>query len=364
MQRVMRFIVPACFLALAAAAAASHLEEAPSTAPAPPDRPGRVPDNPFTRLVQSASVRPWYSHRGLTVYRVELPEVEDDTVYVSLEEALETGALRITEKDGGRVPTLRARNQGKRPVLMLAGEIVVGGKQNRTLRDDLLLPPHSDAVELPVYCVEQGRWSAHGKPFGSKSSVAALNVRAAALAKASQQEVWDNVELYRRNLNIGAETTDLQSMQADATVQAKLAEYLPDDAVRKHPRAFGMVVARHGRIVGADIFCNPAVFTGHRRRLLESYALDCLAAGRGEGHTAFPCPRLLDAERFLRRVLSGEFSWRGTPGEGRLLDAEAGACRGTALVRDDAVIHATVMPRSPRPIPVRPMPRLQQQMAQ
>lgn len=156
MQRAVLFALLACALALAATAGASYLEEVPAPEPGVV-RPNAVPDNPLTRLVQRVSVRPWYSHRGLTVLRVELPDVGDDTLYLSLDEALEAGALVITEKEAGSVPMLLARNKGNRPVLMLAGEIVVGGKQNRTLRDDLLLPPHSETVELPVYCVEQGR---------------------------------------------------------------------------------------------------------------------------------------------------------------------------------------------------------------
>jgi hypothetical protein len=350
------FALLACTLALAATVGASYLEEVPDPEPAVV-RPNTVPDNPLTRLVQRASVRPWYSHRGLTVFRIELPEVEDDTLYLSLEEALEAGALVITEKDAGSVPMLLARNKGKRPVLMLGGEIVVGGKQNRTLRDDLLVPPHSDTVELPVYCVEQGRWSGGSNSFSSKSSLAAHNVRAAAIAKASQQEVWASVEHYRRNLSVAAETTDLQSVQDDSEVQRKLAEYIPGEVLHKHRQAFGMVVARGERIVGADIFCNPAVFTKHRRRLLESYALDCLAVDRQKPVREFRRPTPGEAERFLRRVLGARFSWRSTPGDGRLLDIEARACRGTALVHGDAVIHATIVPWRPRPAPVRLLPR-------
>lgn len=359
------FALLACTLALAATAGASYLEGAPGPEP-DPVRPRTVPDNPLTRLVQRVSVRPWYSHRGLTVFRIELPGVGDDTLYLSLDEALEADALVIAEKDAGSVPTLLARNRGKRPVLMLAGEIVVGGKQNRTLREDLLLPPHSDTVELPVYCVEQGRWSGGSKAFGSKSSLAAYNVRAATVAKASQREVWASVEHYRRNLSVAAETTDLQSVQDDSEVQRKLAEYIPGEVLRKHQRAFGMVVARGERIIGADVFCSPAVFAKHRRRLLESYAMDCLIETGDRTGLDVRRPSPASAERFLRSVLCAEFSWRETPGDGRLLEAAARHACGTALVRDHAVLHAALMARSPKPgsLPTEHIRRSAQQRAQ
>ncbi len=328
------------------------------------DDPLAVPDNPLTWLVRRASVRPWHEHRGLTVFLVELPEVEDETLYLSLDEALESGALTITEKEGGRVPVLLARNKGTRPVLMLAGEILVGGKQNRALRHSVLLPPKSGAVQLPVYCVEQGRWSAGDAPFRSRSSVAAHSVRAAAVAQAPQSEVWEGVAMSRQNLGVADATTDLQRVQDDATVRANLADYMPDQEANERPRSLGMVVARHGQIIGADIFCNPEVFAKHRDRLLESYALDCLAADRHED-IRFERPGAEDAEKFLRRVMRAEFTWRDAPGEGRLLDAVAPGCRATALVREGTALHAAFVARqerpSPpdRPMPIRPMPRRQ-----
>ena len=47
----------------------------------------------------------------------------------------------LTEREQTTVPELLVDNRGKVAVLLLAGEILVGGKQNRVLKEDLLLPP-------------------------------------------------------------------------------------------------------------------------------------------------------------------------------------------------------------------------------
>ena len=78
---------------------------------------------------------------------------------VTLDEARQRGDLRIVEREHATVPTLIVENRGKSHALLLAGEILLGGKQNRVLVEDVLLPPASGPRDIGVYCVEQGRWA-------------------------------------------------------------------------------------------------------------------------------------------------------------------------------------------------------------
>src|SRR4029077_13926423 len=90
-------------------------------------------------------------------------------------------------------------NKSKRPLLLLAGEIVTGGKQDRVIGKDRIVPAESDPVDLSVFCVEPGRWvAANGKYdfSGGRAGggvVASLAVRGSAMAAKNQQQVWDNV---------------------------------------------------------------------------------------------------------------------------------------------------------------------------
>lgn len=60
--------------------------------------------------------------------------------------------------DGGTVPTLSASNQTPFDVLLIAGQLVRGGKQNRGINTDLFIRA-GGVSRIPVTCVEQGRWS-------------------------------------------------------------------------------------------------------------------------------------------------------------------------------------------------------------
>jgi hypothetical protein len=50
---------------------------------------------------------------------------------------------------------------------LLAGEIVTGGKQDRIIGKDRLVPAESDPVDLSVFCVEPGRWVERSSKFNA-----------------------------------------------------------------------------------------------------------------------------------------------------------------------------------------------------
>jgi len=78
---------------------------------------------------------------------------------LSLKEALNLGAVTIHEHGEGSVPELTVINQGKKAVLLAVGDVIQGGKQDRVIISDALIPPTPTPVTIQVNCVEAGRWS-------------------------------------------------------------------------------------------------------------------------------------------------------------------------------------------------------------
>src|SRR5438132_8209017 len=83
------------------------------------------------------------AHGSLAVFwlHAALPTTVLDVV--TLDEARARGEVVVSERADAAVSVLVTENRGKRHVLLLAGEIVVGGKQNRVVAEDVLLPPVS-----------------------------------------------------------------------------------------------------------------------------------------------------------------------------------------------------------------------------
>ena len=126
--------------------------------------------------------------------------------YITLDEALETGKLEVTEvSQAGSVPTLTVANASDTLVFLMAGEQLIGAKQNRVLNASIMVPAKT-RLPVPVSCVERGRWGYRSPTFWSKGSSSHGKLRAAmsrsssaaykmcGRPQADQSEVWRMVD--------------------------------------------------------------------------------------------------------------------------------------------------------------------------
>src|SRR5271157_3093460 len=171
---------------------------------------------------------------NLTVFPVVASKSYDTAEFLTLDEGLRSGDVVVTEAGQARglirhrpgnpailhpvrdaeVNRLVLVNNSKRPLLLLAGEIVIGGKQDRVIGKDRIVPAESDPVDLSVFCVEPGRWvAANGKnafanaPGVANGLLASPVVRSKAMAAKDQQQVWDSVRSSQRAMAESVEVT-------------------------------------------------------------------------------------------------------------------------------------------------------------
>lgn len=94
------------------------------------------------------------------------------------------GALQVAECQQPQVPRLTVTNTSHHPVLLLEGQTLTGGMQDRITTASQLLAPDT-TIDIPVACVERGRWarnSAGLRPGGHATpTLRAGNSRALAL---------------------------------------------------------------------------------------------------------------------------------------------------------------------------------------
>lgn len=321
-------------------------------------------DNPLVRVLGDLTVLDGYTYRGLTVFLLRARAPEDPTAYLSTSEAIAARHLQIKEDAAHVVSRLLIRNRGRRPILLLAGEVLEGGKQDRVLRDDVLLSGHSSWTEVPVACVEENRWSEE-REFVGETTVAPQTLRAQVQTGQPQDALWQKVRQYHNSLKVESPTRALSAIGKSEALQEQLGDY------RRHfsthcwrPRTVGMVVSLYGRIVGADVFCNETVFRKHRDRLLASYVIDCVVrrdAGKAPEEDSEPATTA-DAERFLRESMRAEVRREKGHGNGVTLRVIGDRIRGGGLLRGKRLLHVTLCPlrpvliRPPQPVPL-PGPR-------
>jgi hypothetical protein len=273
-------------------------------------------------------------HGNLTVFPVVAAKSYPTAEFMTLDEGLHSGEVIVTEAgnvqglirrpttpavrhDGAQVNRLVLVNNSKRPLLLLAGEIVTGGKQDRVIGKDRIVPAESDPVDLSVFCVEPGRWVATSEHFGASEAMygkgavgGALNapapmavmaqpsVRAKAMADKDQDKVWAEV---RKQQAAQAETVDVSG--ASPTVATELsqtssyAKVMENQEVKKQVdavakpieqnyqslirqlrdrNAVGVVVAVNGRIIWADVFASTNLLEKYWPKLVRSYASEAV----------------------------------------------------------------------------------------
>jgi hypothetical protein len=288
-------------------------------------------------------------HGNLTIFPVVAAKTYATAEFLTLDEGLRSGEVVVTEAgnvqglirrhpvpaiqhEGAQVNRLVLINNSKRPLLLLAGEIVTGGKQDRVIGKDRIVPAESDPVDLSVFCVEPGRWVATSEHFGASESMYGSNVvnnsgtsksslggpapmammaqpsvRAKAMGDKDQNEVWAEVRKQKiaviaadaapsasTTVEVSGAAPALETQLAQTSSYAKVME---NDEVKKQVdavakpieqnyqsligqlrdrHAVGVVVAVNGRIIWADVFASTDLLEKYWPKLVRSYASEAV----------------------------------------------------------------------------------------
>jgi hypothetical protein len=226
------------------------------------------------------------SHGNLVVFPLYLrnaAEIKED--YATLEEALSKQQVQVSEKDeGGEVNCVEVQNTSGRPIYILAGQVIVGGKQDRVITKDTIIPP-GGKMQVEVCCVEHGRWSPHsgesGIAFaGYEYMNAQSGIKRLAQAKGqhAQGEVWKEVAKTVDKLQ--AETSSGTYKEVIEKTSDRVEDFLKAlKALENDSRICGFVSCINGKVQACDLFASPKLLAKFRDSLLRSYALDALYAG-------------------------------------------------------------------------------------
>jgi hypothetical protein len=90
---------------------------------------------------------------------------KQDLDVMTLDEAFGQKLVSIKEKADESVNNLTLTNKAGKPLFMLAGEVIIGGKQDRIIGQNTIIAANA-TLEVPVFCVEHGRWDESSRPSG------------------------------------------------------------------------------------------------------------------------------------------------------------------------------------------------------
>jgi len=320
-------------------------------------------------------------HGSLTVFPVVAPRSYATSEFLTLDEGLRSGEVVVTEygnvrglmrrhsvpavqRESAEVNRLVLINNSKRPLLLLAGEIVTGGKQDRVIGKDRIVPAESDPVDLSVFCVEPGRWVATSEHFGASGAtygggsgigkgvvggtmMAQPSVRAKAMGDKDQNQVWAEVRKQQQSMAVEVaaaappasageiqSTTSYARVMENKDVKAKVDEIAAPiehnyESLIKQLRdrkAVGVVVAVNGRIIWADIFASTELLEKYWPKLVRSYASEAVVT-RAKGGEA----SMAQAEAFLGNMEGRRETIESEPGVYRHTEVNGDGFKAFAL---------------------------------
>jgi len=241
------------------------------------------------------------------------------------------------------VATLKVLNTGKKPVLLLAGDVITGGKQDRVVTEDLVLDSSPTPMTIAVNCVEAGRWNTTSDHF-SYGGRAESELKQTVEMEKDQSKTWSKVA--EVNLKKAERFADLTLTPSTGTYNASLSNpqvVAARDAIvkglspelDKQTHLVGLVVAIGDDVIAGEIFGHPTLFERSEADLLNAFALDAVSSDdRGKP------PTTAEAAAFLEDVLTAKTTRTQELSNGTRLDFEDVDVEGTLLRTKGAeVIH-------------------------
>jgi hypothetical protein len=337
------------------------------------------------------------TYENLSIFPVNANST-DTSWYLTLDDGLASGEVQVRElgtegmvrnRDGGIRPAysngasvnqLVLINRSKRPLLLLAGELVSGGKQDRIIGKDRLVPAGSEPLPLDVFCVEHGRWSS-GANFTDAKTIVHPSVREQAAVQQDQIRVWSAVRSgTTAEVSAGAPMgvgsgggNAVAALLAEARISRTIQEDAPTESYNKIYKSrnvtgsvdtyvdelqgkfarqtaglkgehvVGVVVAYGGEVAWSDIFASDDLFRQYWKKLLRSYVVEALTR---PGYREVAARQ--DAGEFLR-PLNGRIHEETEPGvyrwreinEGQLSQIELDALGPKVMTLHRLLIHRT-----------------------
>jgi hypothetical protein len=270
-----------------------------------------------------------YTHKNLSIFLVHGKDKIKGRKFLTLAEALDRKKVTIHETSS--VNELIIENGGDIDIYIQAGDIVKGGKQDRVLSFDIIVPPRSGKVRIKAFCVEQGRWRQRGNEavvqFSSSADhLASKDLKLAVRHKESQQEVWQSVEQVQGKLarNVGgsvraaASESSLQLSLEDPKVNKAVKRYIKrlSGAIKGHDDVVGYAFAINGKVNSVDVYACHALFKKVWPKLLKATAVEAVA-DYDKGREFEPATAN-DVKAFMREAEKGRASEKDVDGRMRL----------------------------------------------
>lgn len=202
-------------------------------------------------------------------------------------QAMQQGLITVQERGSSSVENvhwLSLYNNSDKSIYVSSGEVVAGGRQDRMVMHDTIVPPRSGRTDLAVMCVEEERWSEKDKKFVYQQ-MANNHLRKTLDQGRNQVLIWKEISNQLEAGKVKNKTLAYLSRQQDKNYTALQMEYWNFfqkkfyRRLRSDSNIVGMVCMTSDKIIGSDIFAGTNLFYGQLKPMLMGYIEDAIVFG-------------------------------------------------------------------------------------
>lgn len=181
------------------------------------------------------------------------------------------------QRDGGQVDSLAAANHGRKPVVLVEGDLLEGGWQTRMVARSTIIGP-GEAVNIAALCVEQRRWETNAdrghRNAGRRVSapLRAARDRAYRHGTNPQHAVWHGIA--SRYETIAPTSTSSFADHLDRVAGERRRRSVRPLPAKPLAGQRGVIIGIGGRVLSMELLATPTALTTRWNGILEAARFD------------------------------------------------------------------------------------------
>ncbi len=275
-------------------------------------------------------------------------KIDDDCKYMSCGDALDKELLKVQEvSESGVVSTLAATNRGEKPVFIISGQGLKGAKQDRIVNVSIIINIR-ETINVPVSCVEAGRWNYSKDNVFRKSNVAAPqvrsslnksvneNVKAHKIYCSDQGEIWNTVNKVAEGAGVKSETACLNDVYDNYEKRLKYFS----DKIKYPDKCSGLAIFNGSKLVSVDYFGHPELMKASWNDIVRSVALGAVESMNkplGGKHVLAKFDG--EIKKFLDGIVENAVTPEKAPGKGQYVRSQSKKHEAGLLIDDGKLVH-------------------------
>ena len=269
-------------------------------------------------------------HENITIIPLKTERIYIDLL--TLKKGLELGLVEVKECDTSQVNTVIVKNHSVTPLILIDGEEIIGGDQNRIVNSTILIDAESE-MKIPVSCSEKHRW-AFKSEFKQSDYIANYKTRrakeyASRVSSSFQDVIWSSIDSLEMEQDFASPTSAMDGSYEN--IKAAHNQIIKQFKIIDGQT--GVLIMVDGQFTGFELFLNSEIYREFHEKILKSYLIDSKIK-----NTQFTI-NIETAQEVIDNACDSSFEKKNSSGIESAYAFENEAGLGTLYLFKDKIVH-------------------------